>query len=444
MLAIVSQRKRGYNGKVNKARGEKKVDEKIMEKDWKFSINYLNALDGIRAFAILIVAWYHIWQLSWLQPIKNTTLLSVFHVNSINFDWMVRTGYQMVDVMLLLSGFCLFLPYAKSMVFGSKEPNGKTFYKKRVARIVPTYYICLLIVFIVAVTEKQYASNGDMWEDLVSHLFFVHNYTKKGYIYTKLNGVLWTLAIEVQFYLIFPLVAKVFKKKPVHTYFVMVALSWIFDNWVIIDKVAPENYSMWINQLPTFFSVYANGMMAAIIFVRLAHIFNRYIEQEGEKQAKSNRYMIGYFFTGIMIFSMYSYYKMMKDLTTSPRPVLWQINNRYEFTLVFAIFIIACMFAVPFVQKVLGNKVMRFFSGISFQIYVWHQFIAAQLKKHHIPAWTGEQEPNLAGDKKWMWNYFILCWVVVILNATLVTYCIERPCTKWIMVLGRKEEKGER
>ena len=88
------------------------MNEKTQEKDWKFSINYLNALDGIRALAILIVAWYHIWQLSWLQPIKNTTLLSAFHINTINLDWIVRTGYQMVDVMLLLSGFCLFLPYA--------------------------------------------------------------------------------------------------------------------------------------------------------------------------------------------------------------------------------------------------------------------------------------------------------------------------------------------
>ena len=417
------------------------MNEKTQEKDWKFPINYLNALDGIRALAILIVAWYHIWQLSWLQPIKNTTLLSAFNVNTINLDWMVRTGYQMVDVMLLLSGFCLFLPYAKSMVFGSKEPDVKTFYKKRVARIAPAYYLCILIVFIIAVTGKQYASNSDMWNDLLSHLFFVHNYTKQGYIYTKLNGVLWTLAIEVQFYLIFPLVANWFKKKPVITYFVMVALSWMFDNWVIIKQISPTEYNMWINQLPTFLSVYANGMMAAIVFVKLAHIFNRYIEQEGEAQAKSNRYMIGYFFTGIMIFAVYAYYKMMKDLTASQTMVLWQINNRFEFTLLFAVFIISCMFAVPFVQKLFGNKVMRFLSGISFQIYIWHQFIAAQLKKHHIPAWEGEQEPNMAGDKEWMWKYFILCWIAAIVVATFVTYCIEKPCAKWIMKIGKKEEK---
>ena len=80
----------------------------MREKAWKYNVDYLKPLDGIRAIAILIVAWYHIWQLSWLQPIKETNALAVFNIDSINFDFMVRTGYQMVDVMILLSGFCLF------------------------------------------------------------------------------------------------------------------------------------------------------------------------------------------------------------------------------------------------------------------------------------------------------------------------------------------------
>lgn len=421
--------------------GEKIVNEKTREKNWKFQVDYLNALDGIRALAILIVAWFHIWQLSWLQPIKETKLFSVFNISKIDMDWMVRTGYQMVDVMLLISGFCLFLPYAKSMVFGSDEPDIKTFYKKRVARIFPSYYFCIILVFIVAVAGNEYASSKDMWQDLVSHLFFVHSYVKSGYIFTKLNGVLWTLAVEVQFYLIFPLIAKCFKKKPVVTYASMVAISWMFDNWGIIQRVSPDNYGMWINQLPTFLSVYANGMMAALVFIKMSDIFNCYLEQDGEGQAKKNRYLIGYFFTGIIVFALYAYYKMMKDLTASPQGNLWQINNRYEFTLLFAILIISCMFAVPFVQKLLGNKVMRFISSISFQIYIWHQYIAAQLKKHHIPNWTGDQEPNMIGDKEWMWKYFLLCWGLALLAAVVATYCIEKPCAKWIMKLGKKDRK---
>lgn len=217
-----------------------------------YSVDYIKPLDGVRALAILIVAWFHIWQLSWLQPIKEVGWLSVFNISQINLDWIVRTGYQMVDVMLLLSGFCLFLPYAKSMVYGMKEPEIKSFYKKRIARIAPSYYFAILVALIVALWAGKYSSMSDMWKDLIPHIFFVHTYTERAYLATNLNGVLWTLAVEVQFYIIFPFVAKLFKRCSWATYCGMVAASWMFDNWIITPRLDSINLGMWFNQLPTF------------------------------------------------------------------------------------------------------------------------------------------------------------------------------------------------
>lgn len=415
----------------------------MKEKNWKYSVDYLKPLDGFRAIAILTVAWFHLWQLSWLQPYKEVSWLSFLNIKKIDFVWMVSTGYQMVDVMLLLSGFCLFLPYAKSMVMGGVEPELKSFYWKRVARIVPSYYFAVFVALLVAVKSGEYFDASQMREDLFSHLFFVHTYTKQGYIYTKLNGVLWTLAIEVQFYLIFPFIAKVFKKHPGITYIAMVAVSWMFDNWQIVGRVDPNEYSMWINQLPTFFSVYANGMMAALLYVKLADIFNKYLERDEEQNVSRNKQWIGYFFTGIVILCISVYYHLMQSLNSSDMKVLWQIRNRYEFTLLFAIFIIGSLFAVPLVQKLLGNPVMKFISGISFQLYIWHQFIAAQLKKNHIPFWEGDTEPNLLGDQVWMRKYFLLSCLAALVVSVVVTYALERPCAKLILKKCNKKKKGE-
>ena len=118
-----------------------------MKEKWKYDVSHIKTLDGIRALAILILAWFHIWQWSWLQPIKDVPALSIINQTQLNFDWIVRYGSQMVDVMLLISGFCLFLPYAKNMVLGSPEPDIKTFYKKRVARIFPSYYFAVFFSF---------------------------------------------------------------------------------------------------------------------------------------------------------------------------------------------------------------------------------------------------------------------------------------------------------
>ena len=59
-----------------------------------YEIYRIGVLDGIRAIAIFLVAWYHIWQQSWLQPLTE-------HVN---LDWLVRNGSILVDMMILLSG----------------------------------------------------------------------------------------------------------------------------------------------------------------------------------------------------------------------------------------------------------------------------------------------------------------------------------------------------
>ena len=408
------------------------------EKDWRYSDRYIKVLDGIRAIAILIIAWYHIWQQSWVQPIKEVELLSVFHCNSINFDWLVRTGFEMVDMMLLLSGFCLFLPYARSMVYGIDEPNTKEFYKKRVARIVPSYLVAIVVALIVAVSNGEYADSSEMWGDLLPHLFFGHTFWEQSYVYTKLNGVLWTLAVEVQFYLIFPLVAKLFKRWMCQTYFVMVAISWMFINWGIVDRVPTEQRSMWINQLPAFLAVYANGMLAAFVVVKLTQIFNQFLEGKEDAGREKEKRQIGYFFTLLLVISLFVYYKLMNELAYTEDGNLWQIINRFEVSVVYAVFLVACVFAVPVVQKVFGNVVTRFLSGISFQLYIWHQFISLLLKNNHIPYWEGEQPPNMTGDQTWMWQYFLLCWIGAFLAAIVATYLIERPCAKWILN-GKKQ-----
>lgn len=410
------------------------------KKQWKYQVDYIKPLDGIRALSILIVAWYHIWLLSWLQPIKEVSWLKWMNASQINLDWIVRTGYEMVPMMLLISGFCLFLPYAKSMVLGSEEPKIGLFYKKRAARILPSYYFAIIVAFIVALTAGKFVTSSQMWNDLIPHLFFVHTYNETAYAGTNLNGVLWTLAIEVQFYIIFPFVAKLFRRWTVQTYIGMVAISWIFDNWIIVPKIASDRTHLWINQLPTYLGTYANGMLLALVTVQLAHMFNSFLENRTEEQRMQDKKIIGLFFTAVMGVCLYLYYMLMKNLTGTDRPDLWEINNRYELTMVYSLFILGSVFALPFVQNLLGNRVMKFLSGISFQLYIWHQFLSGLLKDHHIPYWEGDTAPNLLGDRVWMWKYFLCCWGVSFAAAIIGTYCIERPCSKWIMKWKRKQK----
>ena len=92
---------------------------------------HVDVLDGVRAIAVLIVVWFHIWQQSWLMPILQTPGLSFMNVSKIDIDWLPRTGYIMVTMMIFLSGFCLYLPYARHDIAQGELPKTSLFYKKK-------------------------------------------------------------------------------------------------------------------------------------------------------------------------------------------------------------------------------------------------------------------------------------------------------------------------
>ena len=107
----------------------------------------IDILDGIRAYAILIVMGFHLWQQSWMQYVLPSNMLSFLGISDCSLAWLPRTGYMFVDVLLLLSAFCLFLPYAKQMTESlDAGPDSLWLYaKKRLFRILPPYYLCILV-----------------------------------------------------------------------------------------------------------------------------------------------------------------------------------------------------------------------------------------------------------------------------------------------------------
>ena len=347
-----------------------------------YEIYRIGVLDGIRAIAIFLVAWYHIWQQSWLQPLTE-------HVN---LDWLVRNGSILVDMMILLSGFCLFLPYARDMVYGDKTDTVSGFYVKRVARIVPSYYLSLLIVlFAFAIPLSEYGGDtGFMMKDLITHLTFTNNLFGDVNCMTHLNGVLWTVAVEMQLYLIFPLLVWLFRKCPVGTYLGMTAIG-VGSAWYFSSRFYSIDQNLVVNQTLTFFSVFANGMMA-----------------------------------------------------TSGRETQWQLDNRFLLSLVFALFVIGMILSHKYFRKILDNRVMKFLAGISFQFYICHQYIAVKLKEFRIPNWSGDELPNMTGDVKWQWQYTILCFVLSLVVAIAMTYLVELPAAKLIKKwYQKKREKKE-
>lgn len=394
---------------------------------------HIDVLDGVRAVAMIFVVWYHFWQQTWLTPYVNlpagvTDITRYIGITNINLEGFVRYGFVFVDMLILLSAFCNFYPYARAILLGEPWPDTVTFYKKRAARILPSYYLALLVMLIVKLVEGT-AFTGAVCKDLLAHIFCIAPLFPETYISPYFNGVLWTVQIEILYYIVMPLLAKAFRKWPVVTSAGLWGIGIISANYIVCNHADSIRY--YGNQVLTFAGCYANGMLLAMLYITIKkkNLENTYTRLVATIAA----------FCCILHLS-----GMMKELGSSELQIV-QLQQRLELSLVFSVFLLALPFACKAVKQLFSNKVVTFLAVISYNLYIWHQYIAVKLKEYRIPYWEGDIPPNQTGDKVWMWQYQILIVAVSLIVAVLLTYFFERPVArrilKWHFPILRKPNK---
>ena len=371
----------------------------------------IGALHGLRAIMVLLVANFHIWQQSWLQ--QSVSLFGVF----IDFDYVTRASYVFVDGMLLLSGFLLFLPYADRNT--ASKPAWGRFYLRRAARILPSYLFAVLVaLFCFALPQGSYVDAGAMWLDVLSHLTFTFPFFYAPYQSTPLNGVLWTVAIEMQFYLIFPLLVKATRKRPAMTLCLMAAAGWAYRFWAS----AQGDTGMLINQLPAFLDVYALGMGGAMLYTRLRKRFDA-LDAAGQRlfQLTATFLMAG----GVCVVL-----HLLRAQSTASLSGLAALRlSQLRLRLPLAVALMGCMLSSAFLPKALewlfSNRLMRFLAAVSYNFYIWHQFLAVQYVRWWFPS-TLHTTPGL------QYAFTALCYLSALAVAAAVTYGLEKPAAKAI------------
>lgn len=375
----------------------------------KPSLRYVETCDGLRTAAVLIVAWFHIWQQSWLYP--GFSVLG----QEINLDPLVRSGYMWVDMMILISGFCLYLPWARMRYEGGMPGAPLDFYVRRLIRIHPSYLLTIAIMFAVAMATNAYQTAQHRTLDLVSHLTYTHTFFYNAYYASNLGGALWTLAIEMQFYLLFPLIARAFYRMPATTFAVMTGAALAFRGWVGANV---QDVSMYFNQLPAYLDTFALGMLAAGIHAGLAQ----------RRHGALSRLLCSAL-TLAMLPLLWRVVRMQAGNPSVEAIRLGQMANRLSIGLLGVGLLVFGANAGLVVRKVLGNPLTRFFSGISLQFYIWHQTIAVWLMTYKVIPSTYEN-PNWEGDPVWQVRYTIACFAVSLLAAAAITYGFERPIAR--------------
>jgi peptidoglycan/LPS O-acetylase OafA/YrhL len=157
--------------------------------------NRIKELDGLRGIAVIVVMALHIFKRASYFT-EHPVLLSITKLTTL--------GWVGVDIFFALSGFLI-----TSILLRAKQEEHyfRNFYVRRVLRIFPLYYAALAILLLFAPKlEPEFTSQLNVALPVL--LLYQQNWAMlfKEFHITQYLGITWSLAIEEQFYLIWPLV----------------------------------------------------------------------------------------------------------------------------------------------------------------------------------------------------------------------------------------------
>jgi peptidoglycan/LPS O-acetylase OafA/YrhL len=212
----------------------------------------LESLDALRGLALLYIVIYHLA----LIPQPNLPLPKW----ASQFVLLGGTG---VTLFFIISAFCLCL----SMQVREHEPHPiMSFYVRRVFRIVPFFYVWLIISWI---RDKYWFGVAHSWQEIALNMFFGFNFIPgkhAGFVWAS-----WILSVQMVFYLLFPFIYRYVNdyRKSLGFFFITLFLSFLYAGGLGYlpisdsDRNTFAHYSF-LNVLPVF----AFGMFIFFMFER--------------------------------------------------------------------------------------------------------------------------------------------------------------------------------
>ncbi|MFG2646810.1 acyltransferase family protein [Streptomyces sp. NPDC048436] len=146
-------------------------------------------LQGYRGLAALSTVLFHVWQ-------EYYTYDAAGSHPPVDSPWLgALLSLEVIDLFFVMSAYLLTLSYARAAIDGGPIRTGRTFLFRRAIRILPLYFLAVLVVW----ASRNPTLPGD-WRDLVEHLTFTHVFDQERIFYTL--GPTWSLSLEVAFYLV--------------------------------------------------------------------------------------------------------------------------------------------------------------------------------------------------------------------------------------------------
>ena len=306
-------------------------------------MRYRAEIDGLRALAVIPVILYHA-----------------------GFQWLPG-GFIGVDVFFVISGYLI------TTILISELDQGKfsiiNFYERRARRILPALFVMMIVTIPFAYAYLLPDDMRSFWRSVLSVCFFVSNYLfsyESGYFApdVELKPLLhtWSLAVEEQFYVLFPVMLFILWRfgKSLTFFIILFIASLSFmhaDKGSIVDPT-------W-----TFYSITSRAWELAI-GVAAAFYFRSGFKIHNKKLLSNSLGLLG---IGLIVFGMFYITKQ------TPFP------GRYALLpTVGAFLIIVFSNAHNISGRLLSLKPVVFVGLISYSAYLWHQPMMAIARHKYV------------------------------------------------------------
>jgi len=319
---------------------------------------YFENLDGLRAMAFTMVFLFHFF--AYIPFVAHTAFGETLKT-------FILEGHLGVNLFFVLSGFLI-----TYLLIAEKEQSGRInvryFYIRRILRIWPLYFLVVLSgFFIYPLLTHQFAWSG-IREHLPYYVFFTGNFDRvfTGFagVGNDALGVLWSVAVEEQFYIFWPLVMMLVDKK----YYVPICLAVIATSLVYRYANAGSYGKFYFHTFSVMSDLAVGALLAFQAFYK-TKVF-RYLQN-------SPRVFIGSVYVLLFIAIIY-----LQDW--------WHLNT---FILVFERLILSVFFAFIIFEQCFARfslfKIGKWHwlgkTGIiSYSLYCLHMYTIVLLQKFNI------------------------------------------------------------
>lgn len=301
-------------------------------------INYRPEIDGLRTIAVFSVIFYH-------------STITIFEKK------LFPGGFIGVDIFFVISGY-LITKIILNEIKKTEKFSFINFYKRRAKRILPALLFVILLTFPFIYVNTPPNFLNDYVNSIISIILFISNYFfwSLGAGYDQLQNIqfqpflhAWTLSLEEQFYIFFPiifiLINKIFKKK----LFFFVFVGFI-TSLFLSDYMSRAHASVNFYFLPTRVWEFLAGTILVLIEQKNLNQFNNII----------NKIFIG---LGLVLISL---------------SLIFFDDQMFLPSIITLMPVIGVCLVIFFHQKenffikVLSSTIFTSLGKISYSLYLWH------------------------------------------------------------------------